>query len=138
MDHEIRAQPAVLGLHAGLFIEITTLQHSRDFDDAAELHFAPAPAYRWRPQGPREHAGRGTEGDDLFREARVRLEALALGLREPLVYFLERLRNGLLITLEGRPGKVQEGRTVLVQRLCSKRLERVPQRLLRLVEQVLG
>ena len=138
MDDQIGPLAAVIARQGWLLVEIAALHHAGHLDDAAELHFSPAPPNRGRPQRFRQRVRRRAEGGDLFRQARVRRHTIALGFRQTLVHLLQRLGDRLLKTGERRLREIEKRGSIVLERVGGERLERVAQRQFGFLEQRFG
>ena len=127
MDDQVGPLAAVIAREGRLLVEIAPLHHAGHLDHAAELHLAPAPADRRGPQRLRQGVRRGAESGDLFRQAGIGRDAIALGFRQTLVHLLQRLGDRLLKTGERRLREIEKRGSIVLERVGGQRLERVAQ-----------
>ena len=127
-----RSRP--LSVISGLLVEVAALHHARNFDDAPQLHLAPAAAHGRRPQ----RAGQRVVVEPRAATCSVRrrsVDPIALGFAEPLVDPFQRVGDRLVKGRERRLGQIEERRAVVLERLRGQRLKRVAQSLVGLVEE---
>ena len=100
--HEVGTQTSCRARDRFLFGEITIGKHARDFHDAAELDFSPAPANIWSAQGAHQISGlrlqfflRRDERLNLGFDIAVSLAARDFHLLNLCVDFAQRFANRL-------------------------------------------
>ena len=138
MDDQVWPEAAVVTDERALLVEIAALHHAGNLHDAAELHFTPATPDGWRSQRPGQGVRGGIERRHLLGEPCVGRHAVAFGLGQPRIHPLQCVRDRLLKSGERCLGQIEEGRSIVLERLGRERLERVAQAPVRGVEQRVG
>ena len=135
-DDHVGAQASGVGPQARLLLEVAAVQHAGELDDPAQLHLAPAPAHRGRPQRARQRVRGGAEGGNLLAAGRRTPCAFSTAPSRSCTCFIvsvsgctsvDRLLAGVHLrrdawsALEGGAGEVEKGATVAVRPAASER-----------------